>query len=323
MRGYKGIDKGDITLIALTMALLVPLVYLADSGQNPEIADDSEPEHPLNIRHNIDGPLKYILKSNESTWIDEGVRGTEIPAYYVETNSKGLREEKFSSEPPENTTRILVIGDSYTYGWGINRSERFTDRFERSLNTDYRQNFQVLNAGIPGTGMHDFYLFLRERGVSYSPDYVVVPFQKGDSISTVDTDRLKAEAKSRMPENSTRQEVREKIEEIKKQRYENKPLENSSLTREMLEIDSIARKNGIKPVFYLTRPLDNKDKAFIKNWETENDIILFYPPKEMHENPGSRYEISPKDVHYNSEGHKVLYRKFYNRFTSKYLEEAK
>src|ERR1051326_7002512 len=40
---------------------------------------------------------------------------------YVYLNSAGYRDREFSQYPPNNTYRIFVVGNSYTYGWGINK----------------------------------------------------------------------------------------------------------------------------------------------------------------------------------------------------------
>jgi len=40
--------------------------------------------------------------------------------YHIKTNSQGLRSNKeFSEIKPENTIRVLCIGDSFTYGTGV------------------------------------------------------------------------------------------------------------------------------------------------------------------------------------------------------------
>lgn len=314
---------GELVLLSITLVLAASVVQLSGQSRHTSLDNHHRPEHPLDIRHKIDGPVDYILKSNESTWIDEGVRGTKIPAYYVETNSKGLREESFNRSPPENTTRILVIGDSYTYGWGVNRSERFTERFESSLNGNYSRRFQVINAGIPGTGMKDFYLYLRERGLDYRPDYVVVPFQKSDMFSTEDVQELEMKTRNMAAENATYEKIMRKIRSMKKKRYGNTSLKNSSLPREMVELASIARENEIKPVFYITEPLPKPDRKFMGDWARNNNIPVIYPPGKLYGTPLSKYVVSSRDLHYNSQGHKILYQKLYSAFTRKHLGNQK
>ena len=64
-------------------------------------------------------------------------------------NSWGRREQEFDRVAPENTYRIVVVGDSITYGQGIEEEERFTNRLASDL-AGSGTPFQVLNFGKSG-----------------------------------------------------------------------------------------------------------------------------------------------------------------------------
>ncbi|MFB6217253.1 MAG: hypothetical protein ABEJ72_09890, partial [Candidatus Aenigmatarchaeota archaeon] len=59
---------------------------------------------------------------------DEWADYTGVHSFKVTINRKGLRGPDFSREKPSNTTRILVVGDSFTFGLGVNMSDVFTER---------------------------------------------------------------------------------------------------------------------------------------------------------------------------------------------------
>ena len=46
-------------------------------------------------------------------------------------NSLGLREKEYSIEKPEGVTRILVLGDSFAEGFGVEQNESFHELGER------------------------------------------------------------------------------------------------------------------------------------------------------------------------------------------------
>jgi hypothetical protein len=46
-------------------------------------------------------------------------------------NSYGLRDREFPLEKPPNTYRILMLGDSYTFGIGSNLEDTFSKRLEK------------------------------------------------------------------------------------------------------------------------------------------------------------------------------------------------
>jgi hypothetical protein len=66
--------------------------------------------------------------------------GMSLPAQrwfvlYTDLNSSNFRDEEWTKEKPAGTRRIAFVGDSFTYGWGIEREEdRFPDRTEGMLN---------------------------------------------------------------------------------------------------------------------------------------------------------------------------------------------
>ena len=82
-------------------------------------------------------------------------------------NSKGLRDKEYSYDKPQGKVRVLALGDSYTFGEGVNYGERFTDIPEIKL-----QNVDVINSGVPGWGIDKELLFLASEGIKYNPDYV-------------------------------------------------------------------------------------------------------------------------------------------------------
>jgi len=99
-------------------------------------------------------------------------------------NSRGLRGPEYPFEKPAGTRRILVLGDSYTWGYGVADEELFTKLLEEKLVADGRA-FEVLNCGVSGWGTDQEYLFFREEGTRYSPDVVVLTFFFNDLSEVV------------------------------------------------------------------------------------------------------------------------------------------
>ena len=114
-----------------------------------------------------------------------------IPDYSAAThdrelniNSKGLRDRDYPYEKPAGTTRILALGDSFTWGYGVADSEIYTEVLERMYARQptsetpaaARESIEILNAGVSGWGNDQQYLFLIDDGLKYDPDIVVVGF---------------------------------------------------------------------------------------------------------------------------------------------------
>ena len=64
----------------------------------------------------------------------------------VKINSKGLRDNEYPFERDKDTFRVLVLGDSFTWGIGVNIEETFTKRWEAK----YHGRVEIINAGVTG-----------------------------------------------------------------------------------------------------------------------------------------------------------------------------
>lgn len=83
-------------------------------------------------------------------------------------NSKGLRDEETSYEKPEDTFRIVVIGDSFTFGFGVPIKQHYSVLLE-----GYFENVEVINMGVDGFGVDQALLYLQLEGFKYEPDLVL------------------------------------------------------------------------------------------------------------------------------------------------------
>ena len=97
----------------------------------------------------------------------------------VEINAVGFRENDYPVERRPGVKRIVVLGDSYTFGVGVDFEETFHKRLERSL-----KNTEVLNFGVPGYNTTNELATLREVAARYKPDLVIVGYVLNDAEVT-------------------------------------------------------------------------------------------------------------------------------------------
>jgi lysophospholipase L1-like esterase len=89
----------------------------------------------------------------------------------VEINSAGFRDDEYSIEKGDEW-RIIFLGDSLTFGWGVEKEETFEHLLERAL--DAKRPTEILNFGTGNYNtVQEVNLFL-ERGLAYRPDQVVL-----------------------------------------------------------------------------------------------------------------------------------------------------
>ncbi len=102
----------------------------------------------------------------------------------VAINSKGLRDREVAADKPEGSKRILMLGDSILFGWGVRADETLAAQLEGALKAGGQDRVEVINSGVGNynTAMEAAYFF--ERGVAYRPDIVVLNYFINDAEPT-------------------------------------------------------------------------------------------------------------------------------------------
>ncbi len=109
-----------------------------------------------------------------SQWGLKGVRFMEDK--FVSSNSAGFRgRREYSLLRDTAQTRVLLLGDSFTFGDEVSDDETFAHYLQKLA-----PSIEVINAGVSGYGHDQMLLTLREFGSSYRPDIVVLGFIEND-----------------------------------------------------------------------------------------------------------------------------------------------
>jgi len=96
-------------------------------------------------------------------------------------NSLGLRGSETSAEKPADTVRILVLGDSVAFGWGVEEGDSLVRQLQQELDQlDTGTRFEVWNAGVPGYATWHELQYLLEKGEAFDPDLILVAFLFND-----------------------------------------------------------------------------------------------------------------------------------------------
>lgn len=109
--------------------------------------------------------------------------------YYARTNirwearfnSYGLRDREYDLQKP-GVKRILLLGDSFTFGYGLNAEDTFDEVLERMLNESGTNEYQVLNAGVGGWGTIQEVLYALDHLKVFHPDAIVLTYCPNDQV---------------------------------------------------------------------------------------------------------------------------------------------
>jgi lysophospholipase L1-like esterase len=109
-------------------------------------------------------------------------------------NAFGFRDRPFRLTQP-GLTRVLAIGDSFTYGWGVQDSEPWPKVLERDLSR-LGMPIEIANLGRPGAGPEQYLEIARAAVPLLKPRWIIVGLLQGDDLSQSKPGRAERTAKA-------------------------------------------------------------------------------------------------------------------------------
>jgi lysophospholipase L1-like esterase len=159
-----------------------------------------------------DPHVYWRLKANQDCF-------TKVDHQPVHINAKSTRGPDFEIPKPPGVIRILSIGDSSTFGWGLSDEQTYSRILEKNLNgflqasasarsvipinpTGARSDgpgpthrVEVINAGCNAWGYPQLKSFFTHYGIAMQPDYVLIA---GANLWTDFTEEASPEFKQAM-----------------------------------------------------------------------------------------------------------------------------
>lgn len=98
----------------------------------------------------------------------------------IRTNSHGMRWREVPVQATRATERIAFIGDSFTFGlWADSDSRSFVGVVDSLLAP---LGLEALNFGVPGYGLLDVEMIVRDEVMAFKPAYLVLAFYNGNDL---------------------------------------------------------------------------------------------------------------------------------------------
>jgi lysophospholipase L1-like esterase len=99
----------------------------------------------------------------------------------VSINSDGFRDREYPVERGASR-RIIFLGDSLTFGWGVEKSKTFKDILEARLSET--RPTEIINFGTGNYNTEQEVNLFLEKGLKYKPDLVVIFYFINDAEPT-------------------------------------------------------------------------------------------------------------------------------------------
>ncbi len=122
------------------------------------------------------GPNQVFYKDDKPPWLHNTPE--------TKTNGDALNSRfEYAVKKPKNVFRIVVLGDSWTFGQFVSTKDNFSSRLEDMLNSQTQctpVKFEVLNLGVGGYDLRYAVERFNLRGKKYDPDVVVWAIHTND-----------------------------------------------------------------------------------------------------------------------------------------------
>lgn len=161
-----------LAFVSLAAALLLGEVIVRVTGTAPEVIPIGVTSEENVYRRSTNPILSFEFKP--------GYRSDDpnVPVHYRRINSHGFRDVEREYAKPPGTKRVILLGDSVVVGYGCGQIDQLMSRQLEALYDT--AGVEVLNLAVTGYCTRAEVELLKERGLAYDPDLVVLVFVEND-----------------------------------------------------------------------------------------------------------------------------------------------
>jgi lysophospholipase L1-like esterase len=168
------IDKTFIQNVIVIVGSLVLAFILAEFVLRMTLPAPIIWKYPQE-EYQFDSKIGHWLKHNQLAFThDKSVR----------TNSIGIRDSDYLLEHSPDVFRVLALGDSQTFGNGLELVDTWPKQLEEILRKSCEKRIEVINGGIPGTDTWQHEIINQRLQEAYSPDLLILAFYVNDVVNS-------------------------------------------------------------------------------------------------------------------------------------------
>ncbi|MFT7670109.1 MAG: lysophospholipase L1-like esterase [Planctomycetota bacterium] len=164
------------TVVCVGMAEFAMATWLPQAGA-PENSNLGSWGNKVHQPSKVPGLLYELRPGARSKYRPPRQKGLVIP---VKINSFGMHGPQIELEKGEYR-RIAVLGDSTTFGYGVETSETYPAVLQAMLtDRDQPNKYQTLNFGVAGYSTREEAIVLEHKALKFKPDAIIVGYNLND-----------------------------------------------------------------------------------------------------------------------------------------------
>jgi lysophospholipase L1-like esterase len=237
----------------------------------------------------------------------------------VNINSDGFRDQEYPVERT-NKYRIVVLGDSLTFGWGVEQDKTYEHLLEEMLSES--RPTEMINTGHGNYNTSQQVALFKEKGLKYNPDKVVVFYFINDAeVTPVRSDwlwvsRLRSVTFlwSRMRGLLSRGSSGQTFESFYSDLYEDDQPGFIAMKDAFIDLRGITEQRGIELQVIMIPELHNlveypfaPEYEKVRKFLESNDIAVMDLTESFagYEDAAGLW-VAPDDAHPNAKAHKMI-----------------
>jgi lysophospholipase L1-like esterase len=166
-----------IAALAVSTGMTLACAELIFRWHAQRTFDDKLPEWSENLVV-VRGPQVFAFRPHASGVLPRGLDATRTFPY--RTNALGLRDRDRAGKPA-GVKRVLVLGDSFTWGYAVAEDEAYPQVAERMLAARGRPDIEVVNGAVPDYNSRMQRQLLEQLLPIYQPDAVFLAYVVNDA----------------------------------------------------------------------------------------------------------------------------------------------
>lgn len=266
------------------------------------------------FKDNEDPEILYELRP-DSRIIFSGTY-VKIPSTTIKISKDGIRDYEYSLTKDKNIFRIVVLGDSIAFGWGVELEDTFAKKLESMLNQNLATRCEVINFGVPGYNASQKFALLKGKAIRYNPDSVIVHLVHNDFFETYNYYRPKFINQTLLKKSYIYRWIIQRLRSYKQKRFlkelaYRKKLATADMARFSSIIEQLKRislDRGCK-IMFLFNKIEPWMEEIVEEIK-ENGFIVTNCDKAL--KGSSKEAFLKKDNHPNAIGHEIIAGKIYN-----------
>jgi lysophospholipase L1-like esterase len=226
----------------------------------------------------------------------------------VRTNSRGFRGPELPETKPAGTIRIVGLGDSVMFGWGVSEDETYLCRLQNLLAAVAAgDRVEVLNLAVPGYNSSQEAAVLRDVALPLSPDLLLVGYVLNDAEPVLFRDEA---AENPLVASSRLLQL---ARDLARDRLPGANVARDAMAAAVRDIGRRAKERGIPAIFFIypNRVRGENPEAPRRIAEESGFLCvdLYAAFEAYYRRTGRAFDdvaLSRTDAHPNPEGHRLM-----------------